>query len=181
MTADHTSSDQPIRDHSHQPSVDQQHAKLEAQTTHLPKHPTAELIDSHVAGHLQAIMALTLRMISLDVKMDVLEDDQSASDGTDNGSSRAGSIQEFTDQEVRIEIDSRLSEDDLADLSDGIDQAYVPDSEEQFNSTNICLDDISFMEDPILTTLINRVGKSSQAFSSEEKSQGDIVNHYHRR
>ncbi|KAJ5159888.1 uncharacterized protein N7482_006892 [Penicillium canariense] len=50
--------------------------------------PTSlEVIASHVAAHLQGIMLLTLRLISIDIAMDVSADDQSASDGADHQSS----------------------------------------------------------------------------------------------
>lgn len=85
LTADHETSEQPVIS-----AVDQQQAKLETHsTTSSPKHPTAEAIDSHVAGHLQAIMALTLRLISTNAAIDILEEDQSFHSDSDEQSSRS--------------------------------------------------------------------------------------------
>jgi len=87
LTADHEISEQPVI-----PSADQQRANFETHSaTSSLKHPTAEPIDSHVAGHLQAIMALTLRLISTDAATDILEEDQSFNSDSDEQSSRLNS------------------------------------------------------------------------------------------
>jgi len=74
--------DQHIGGDCHQAPIEQQQQEPNAQTDLSPtKHLTVESIASHVAGHLRAIMLLTLRVISIDVAIDVSEDSQSVPGG----------------------------------------------------------------------------------------------------
>ncbi|EAU29575.1 predicted protein [Aspergillus terreus NIH2624] len=63
------------------------------------------MIASHVAGHLQGIMLLTLRLISIDVAMDVSADNQSAPGRTDDQSSPIRSFIEDISLPTDGEID----------------------------------------------------------------------------
>ncbi|KAK2795239.1 hypothetical protein FQN52_006169 [Onygenales sp. PD_12] len=89
-----------------------------------------EAIANHIAAHLQGIMLLTLRLISIDVEMDVSADNQSAAATTDYHSLWVSSTKGVIDKEA----------DDIEALplpgDDGIDLSYdypleliVPDSE----------------------------------------------------
>lgn len=89
-----------------------------------------EAIASHIAAHLQGVILLTLRLISIDVVMDISGDNQSASGATDDRSSWVASGKRDLDQEIHnMEDFSLQGEGEI-----GIDnipppEDIVPDSE----------------------------------------------------
>ncbi|KAJ5705265.1 hypothetical protein N7536_000954 [Penicillium majusculum] len=91
---------------------------------------SVEVIASHIAAHLQGLMLLTLRLISIDVVMDVSGDNQSASGATDHQSSWVGSSKRDLHQEMDSVGDISLHGDDQIDLDDiPPSEDIVPDSE----------------------------------------------------
>ncbi|KAM0522951.1 hypothetical protein ACHAPE_001440 [Trichoderma viride] len=86
-----TESNQQVRSNSYQTPMEQQQQESKNQAnSHPTEYLTVETIANHVAGHLQAIMALTLRMISRDGEIGVSADNQSEHGGADEYSSRVG-------------------------------------------------------------------------------------------
>ncbi|KAK2786760.1 hypothetical protein FQN53_006236 [Emmonsiellopsis sp. PD_33] len=115
---------------------DEHEVKTEKRESNTPVDPSfgntigVEAIANHIAAHLQGIMLLTLRLISIDVEMDVSADNQSAAATTDHHSLWVSSTKGVIDKEA----------DDIEALplpgDDGIDLSYdypleliVPDSE----------------------------------------------------
>lgn len=91
---------------------------------------SVEIIASHIAAHLQGVMILTLRLISIDVAIDVSADDQSATGITDHQSSWVSSDKTDLNQEVNNMENSTLKGDSDIDLSSiHPSQDTVPDSE----------------------------------------------------
>ncbi|PGH17688.1 hypothetical protein AJ79_01050 [Helicocarpus griseus UAMH5409] len=89
-----------------------------------------EVISSHVAAHLQGIMLLTLRLITIDVAMDVSADNQSTSGGTDHNSSWISSSKSDLDQKMENIEDFPLPRDDETDPDyEHLSKDMVPDSE----------------------------------------------------
>jgi hypothetical protein len=79
-----------------------------------PSQPlSAESIARHVARHLQTIMLLTLRIISIDVEMEIPFDSNSVSARTDDHSSRVGSSWKDLDQGLGPEPPDRYQEEEL--------------------------------------------------------------------
>lgn len=98
--------------------------------------PSPELIGSHIAAHLQSILLLTLRLISIDVAVDVSNDNESTANGTENWSSWTGSgMAGFGDNMNELEMPQNddNSDDKINDeMSTGSDQTVldiVPDTE----------------------------------------------------
>ncbi|KGO46778.1 hypothetical protein PEX2_018610 [Penicillium expansum] len=99
---------------------------------------SVEVIASHIAAHLQGVMLLTLRLISIDVVMDVSADTWSASGATDHQSSYVGSGKRDIDQEMdnienfslygdgNIDLGNILSSEDIVPDSEHIDWHGVP-------------------------------------------------------
>ncbi|KAI9652609.1 MAG: hypothetical protein M1821_008356 [Bathelium mastoideum] len=135
----YTELDRPVRADDHQAPPEQRlQEPMPKANPYRTKHPTVESIASHIAGHLQAIMALTLRMISIDVAIGVSVDNQSVRGGTDNHSSREGSVQRSLDQKSDTLEDIPLPEDgDM--VYDALRLKDIPDSEEHFNWNNMPL------------------------------------------
>ncbi|KAJ5402365.1 uncharacterized protein N7487_008261 [Penicillium crustosum] len=91
---------------------------------------SVEVIASHIAAHLQGVMLLTLRLISIDVVMDGSGDDQSASGATNHRSSWVGSGKRYADQEISNMEDSSLQGDGDIEIDDiPPPEDIVPDSE----------------------------------------------------
>lgn len=91
---------------------------------------SVEVIASHIAAHLQGVMLLTLRLISIDVVMDISGDNQSASGATNHRSSWVGPGNSDLDQEIRNMEDSSLQGDDDIEIDDiPPPEDIVPDSE----------------------------------------------------
>lgn len=91
---------------------------------------SVEVIASHIAAHLQGVMILTLRLISIDVAMDVSADDQSASGTTDHQSSWVGSSKRGPDQKLDSIEDFSLQGGGEIDLENSPSlEDIVPDSE----------------------------------------------------
>lgn len=91
---------------------------------------SVEVIASHIAAHLQGVMLLTLRLISIDVAMDVSADNQSASGITDHQSSWVGSSDRGLGQEMDSIMDFSLQGGGDIDLENSPPlEAIVPDSE----------------------------------------------------
>jgi hypothetical protein len=88
-TAGHMVSDQRLHDERTSSFADRQHGNSETSS----KQHTAVSVAKHIAGHLQAIMALTLRMISAHAAVDASEKVQSFSSGTDERLSTATSAE----------------------------------------------------------------------------------------
>lgn len=155
IEAGYTELDQHVRDDGHQARTEQQLQEPKTKANPPPnKNPTVESIASHIAGHLQAVMALTLRMISIDVVIGVSADNQSVGGSTDNHSSRVGSIQRSLDQESDTLEDIPTFED--GDVTfDGPRPEAIPDSEEYFNSNNMRPDNEDSVEDEFLQGVIN--------------------------
>lgn len=85
-----------------------------------------EVIASHVAAHLQGVMVLTLRMISIDAAIDISAHDQSVSGIADHDSSRVGSGQKDPMRED-MDIGESLHEDGDID-PDNVPFELIPDS-----------------------------------------------------
>ncbi|KAJ5813584.1 uncharacterized protein N7503_000334 [Penicillium pulvis] len=91
---------------------------------------SVEMIASHIAAHLQGVMILTLRLISIDVAMEVSADNQSAPGITDHQSSWVSSDKTDLNQEVNnMEISSLKGDSDIDLSSIHPSQDTVPDSE----------------------------------------------------
>lgn len=92
--------------------------------------PSSGNIGGHVAGHLQNIMLLTLRLISIDVAMEVSVDHQKASSSTDRRSTLIGSSNRSVYQDTEIEDDFSMHQDGEIDLEiDPSSEISVPDCE----------------------------------------------------
>ncbi|KAJ5560392.1 hypothetical protein N7513_002791 [Penicillium frequentans] len=94
------------------------------------KPPSVEAIASHVAAHLQNVMLLTLRLISIDVAIEVSAGGQSVSGEIDDQSSWVGSGNTDPDQEMKILADFPIHGElmmEPADMTPSED--LVPDSE----------------------------------------------------
>lgn len=103
---------------------------LETTTDQAEPEISVEMIASHIATHLQGVMLLTLRLISIDVVMKVSADHESASGTTDNQSSWVVSDKIDLDQEFESISDFSIHGDaeiDAGDMSPSED--IIPDSE----------------------------------------------------
>jgi hypothetical protein len=111
-------------------TIEQRELKTQADPSS-SKPLSVEVIASHVAAHLQGIMGLTLRMISIDFIMDVSADNQSVSGDTDQHSSRVGSGWKDLEPEMDTVEDFSIHKDGEEELALGIDlveeTALVPD------------------------------------------------------
>lgn len=117
-------------------------------------HLTVESIASHIAGHLQTIMLLTLRLISIDVAMDVSADNWSASNSTDHGSSRAGSLPTDIDQESDTMEGISFNNDGNVIYNEDNFSAGIPDTKEHLNWNDVRLDTTTLVEDNFLEKVI---------------------------
>lgn len=153
--AGYTELDQRVGSYGHQAPIKQQQQEPKAQADPPPtRYLTVESIASHVAGHLRAIMLLTLRMISIDVAIEVSADNQSVSGGTDHGSSRAGSSQKGFDQESDTMEGVSLHEDSNLNPNDGLRLEEIPDIEENLNWNDVLPNSIGPKEDKFLQKVI---------------------------
>lgn len=98
--------------------------------------PSFELIGSHVAAHLQSIMLLALRLISIDVAVDVSNDSESTTNGTENRSSWTGSGQAGIGENLKDltifpnhDAGDGLDHDEMSTESDQILSDVVPETE----------------------------------------------------
>ncbi|KAE8151433.1 hypothetical protein BDV25DRAFT_138853 [Aspergillus avenaceus] len=88
-----------------------------------------EVIAGHVAAHLQGIMLLTLRLISIDRTIDVSTGGESTPGSSDQRSpSWAGSGRQHTDQDMDDFNSFPQSNDDIRSVED-LREGIVPDSE----------------------------------------------------
>ncbi|KAK2738470.1 hypothetical protein FQN55_000524 [Onygenales sp. PD_40] len=115
---------------------DEREVKTEKRESNTPVDPSfgntigVEAIANHIAAHLQGIMLLTLRLISIDVEMDVSADNQSAAATTDHHSLWVSSTKGVIDKEADYIEALPLPGDDGIDLSyDYPLELIVPDSE----------------------------------------------------
>jgi hypothetical protein len=176
--AGYTKLDQHVQSDGHQASMEQQQQEPKTQANlHPTKHLTVESIASHVAGHLQAIMALTLRLISIDVAMGVSADNQSSSGGTDDHSSRAGSIQRSLDEESDTLEDIQMPEDGDVNPEDGPRPEEIPDSEEHFNWNNMRPDNGGTVEDDFLHRVIDSGAFQSHLGKGEVGMRARLLQH----
>ncbi|TAQ85758.1 hypothetical protein B7494_g5907 [Chlorociboria aeruginascens] len=177
IEAGYTELDQHIRGDGQRAPMEQQQQKQKAQANPpATQHLTAESIASHIAGHLQAIMALTLRMISIDVPIGVSADNQSVGGGTDDHLSRAGSIQRNLDQESDIMEDIQMPEDGYVNPDDCPRPEEIPDSEEHFNWNNMRPDNEGSVVDDFLHRVIDSVAFRSHLGKGEEQDPTQMSN-----
>ncbi|EEH38529.2 hypothetical protein PAAG_08256 [Paracoccidioides lutzii Pb01] len=91
---------------------------------------SVEVVGNHIAAHLQGIMLLTLRLISIDIGIDVSADNQSTSGGTDHNSSWVSSSKGDPGQDMGKIGDFPQPINDDNDPGDDIPlEDVVPDSE----------------------------------------------------
>ncbi|ETS03838.1 hypothetical protein M419DRAFT_43937, partial [Trichoderma reesei RUT C-30] len=93
-----------------------------------------EAIAKHVASHLQGIMLLTLRMMSLELSPEIPADSQSLSGGTDDGLSRFGSTRQLSHHEaqgqgMRTSDESWNQDGSKMDIDDPVSEDAIPDCE----------------------------------------------------
>lgn len=170
--AGYTELDQHVRGDGHQAPTEQQLQEPKTKANPPPtKHLTVESIASHIAGHLQAVMALTLRMISIDGAIGVSADNQSVRGGTDDHSSRAGSTQRSLDQESDIPMP-----EDGDITSDGPRPEEIPDSKEHFNWNNMRPDNEGSVEDEFLQGVINSGAFQSHVGEGEVGMRARLLN-----
>ncbi|KAK2799726.1 hypothetical protein FQN50_008374 [Emmonsiellopsis sp. PD_5] len=115
---------------------DEREVKTEQRESKTPIDPSfgntigVEAIADHIAAHLQGIMLLTLRLISIHVEMYVSADNWSASDTTDYYSSLVSSNKRVLDKEAADIEELSLPGDDGVDLNYAYPlEQVVPDSE----------------------------------------------------
>ncbi|MCJ1461419.1 hypothetical protein MMC07_000016 [Pseudocyphellaria aurata] len=149
----YTEMDEHIRGEGYQARTEQQLQESKTKAKPPPaRNPTVESIGSHIAGHLQAVMALTLRIINIDGAIGDTADSQSVSGDTDN-SSRGGWIRRSLDQESDDSEDFPIPED--GDITfDGPQPEAIPDSE-YFDWNNMRPDCGGSTEDEFLQDVIN--------------------------
>ncbi|KAJ5608345.1 hypothetical protein N7537_004964 [Penicillium hordei] len=120
-------------DHNHESNLKTKNKHREPKITYGPSssNPASlELIASHVAAHLQGIMLLTLRLISMDVEMDVSADHQSTSGSTDDQSSLISSSERSLYQDMDSIEDFSLHREGAFDPENDLpSEQIVPDCE----------------------------------------------------
>lgn len=105
-----------------------------------------EAIAKHVASHLQGIMLLTLRMMSLELSPEIPADSQSLSGGTDDGLSRFGSTRQLSHHEaqgqgMRTSDESWNQDGSKMDIDDPVSEDAIPDCEHDVDWQDVMLND----------------------------------------